>query len=39
MPVYVDYDSLEPGDRWPEELMNAAANSKVVVAVLSPAYV
>jgi hypothetical protein len=35
MPVYIDFQDLEPGGKWPVALMNAAANSQVVVAVLS----
>jgi hypothetical protein len=39
VPVYIDYNNLEAGDIWPAELMNAAANSQVVVVVLSRSYV
>jgi hypothetical protein len=28
MPVYIHHRSLEPGVKWPKELMNAAANSR-----------
>lgn len=38
MNVYGDFESLEAGDRWDEKLMDAAANSRVVVAVISPTY-
>lgn len=38
MNVYGDSESLEAGDRWDEKLMDAAANSRVVVAVISPTY-
>jgi len=36
--VYMDFSNLHPGCNWPAELMNAAANSAVVVVVLSQRY-
>jgi hypothetical protein len=36
--VCMDFTSLEPGCKWPEELVAAAANSMVVVVVLSESY-
>jgi hypothetical protein len=36
--VCMDFVSLEPGCKWPEELVGAAANSMVVVVVLSKSY-
>jgi len=36
--VYMDFSNLQPGCNWPAELMNAAANSAVVVVVLSQQY-
>ena len=36
--VYMDYANLELGDNWSKELVDAAANSMVVVAVLSKSY-
>lgn len=37
--VYMDYSKLKPGMHWQQELAQAAANSAVVVVVLSGSYV
>jgi hypothetical protein len=36
--VYMDFSNLKPGDRWKADLVDAAANSQVVVVVLSKTY-
>ena len=36
--VYMDYSNMKLGSSWKEELIDAAANSMVVVAVLSKSY-
>jgi hypothetical protein len=36
--VFMDFSSLQLGCSWPQELMDAAANSMVVVVVLSNSY-
>eukprot|EP00878_Enallax_costatus_P030997 GHUV01033823.1.p3 GENE.GHUV01033823.1~~GHUV01033823.1.p3 ORF type:complete len:124 (-),score=27.85 GHUV01033823.1:870-1241(-) len=36
--VFMDFSNLEPGSEWPRELAVAAANSVVVVVVLSRQY-
>jgi hypothetical protein len=38
LPVFMDFSDLEPGCEWPSELLNAASNSAIVVAVLSKTY-
>lgn len=38
MLVFIDCRDLMPGDPWPKELASAAANSAVMVAVLSKTY-
>jgi hypothetical protein len=36
--VYMDFQNLELGSKWPQELVDTAANSMVVVVVLSRSY-
>jgi hypothetical protein len=36
--VYMDFSSLEMGSKWPQELVDNAANSMVVVVVLSKTF-
>jgi hypothetical protein len=36
--AYMDFSNLKPGQHWKQELVNAAANSQVVVVVLSKSY-